>query len=217
MKYTDLFFDLDGTLTNSKPGIFNSALYAVKKLGLAPEQIPADLTPFIGPPLRESFKLVFGLNAEQSELATNYYREFYGNEGMHQYTIYNGIPEALKELSDLGYRMSIVTSKAEIYAVDIIKNSPLKNYFSMVSGCELSGERSEKNSLIPYNAERLGIALSNNILMIGDRYHDLRGARQAGISAAGVLYGFGSFDEIENEKPDLIINEPTDLVRLIHG
>ncbi|KAF0200730.1 MAG: phosphoglycolate [Bacteroidetes bacterium] len=217
MKYTDLFFDLDGTLTNSKPGIFNSALYAVQKLGLSPEKIPSDLTPFIGPPLRESFKLVFGLNAEQSELATIYYREFYGNEGMHQYTIYKGIPEALKELSDLGYRMSIVTSKAEIYAVEIIRNSPLNSYFSMVSGCELNGERSEKSLLITYNAERLGITLSNNILMIGDRYHDLRGARQAGISAAGVLYGFGSFDEIENEKPDLVINEPTDLVRLIHG
>lgn len=217
MKFTDLFFDLDGTLTNSKPGIFNSALYAVKKLGLAPEKIPSDLTPFIGPPLRESFKLVFGLNAEQSELATIYYREFYGSEGMHQYTIYNGIPEALKELSDLGYRMSIVTSKAEIYAVEIIKNSPLNNYFSMVSGCELNGERSEKSLLIPYNAARLRVKLSHKVLMIGDRYHDLRGARQSGISAAGVLYGFGSFDEIAEEKPDLIINEPYNLVRMVNG
>ena len=140
MKYTDLFFDLDGTLTNSKPGIFNSALYAVKKLGLTPEQIPADLTPFIGPPLRESFKLVFGLDDAQSEQATIYYREFYGNDGMHQYTIYKGIPEALNEFARNGYRMSIVTSKAEIYAVEIIKSSPLKNYFSTVSGCELNGE-----------------------------------------------------------------------------
>lgn len=217
MKYTDLFFDLDGTLINSKPGIFNSALYAVKKLGLAPEQIPADLTPFIGPPLRESFKLVFGLDDAQAEQATIYYREFYGNEGMHQYTLYNGIPEALNEFARNGYRMSIVTSKAEIYAAEIIKNSPLKNYFSMVSGCELSGERSEKSLLIPYNAERLGVKLGHNVLMIGDRYHDLRGARQTGISAAGVLYGFGSVEEIVEEKPDLIINEPSDLVRLIHG
>lgn len=217
MKYTDLFFDLDGTLTNSKPGIFNSALYAVKKLGLTPEQIPDDLTPFIGPPLRESFKLVFGLDDAQSEQAVIYYREFYGNDGMYQYTIYKGIPEALNEFARNGYRMSIVTSKAEIYAVEIIKSSLLKNYFSMVSGCELNGERSEKSLLIPYNAERLGVKLSHNVLMIGDRYHDLRGARQTGISAAGVLYGFGSRIEIESENPDLIIPDPNDLFRLIHG
>lgn len=217
MHFTHLFFDLDGTLTDSKPGIFNSAIYAVDKLGIPVDKRPADMMPFIGPPLRESFKLVFGLDDETAERATIYYREFYGKEGMHQYSIYAGIPEALETLAAMGYNMSVVTSKAEIYARQIISNSPLKPFFANVSGCELNGERSEKEVLIPYNAEKLNIPLSNKILMIGDRLHDIRGARSAGVSAAGVLYGFGSHQEITDCKPDLIVPEPIDLVQKIHG
>ena len=217
MRYTHLFFDLDGTLTDSKPGIFNSANYAADKLGLKGEQRPDDMTPFIGPPLRESFKLVFGLDDETAELATTYYREYYGNEGMHQYTIYKGIPEALETLSELGYHMSVVTSKAEFFATQIIRESILKKFFVTVSGCELNGERSEKGILIPYNASKLNIPLSDKILMIGDRLHDIRGAREAGTSAAGVLYGFGSELEIRREKPDLIITSPAKMVKMITG
>ncbi len=216
MHFTHLFFDLDGTLTDSKPGIFNSAIYAADRLGIPAYKRPADMMPFIGPPLRESFKLVFGLDDETAELATIYYREFYGKEGMHQYSIYAGIPGALETLAALGYNMSVVTSKAEFYAKQIISNSPLKSFFTNVSGCELNGERSEKEVLIPYNAEKLNVPLSNKILMIGDRLHDIRGARSAGISAAGVLYGFGNLKEITDCKPDLIIPSPNLLVQKIH-
>lgn len=215
MHYTHLFFDLDGTLTDSKPGILNSAIYAADKLGIPASKRPSDLMPFIGPPLRESFKLVFGLDDDTAEVATTYYREYYGKEGMHQYTIFNGIPEALEALAGMGFSLSVVTSKAEFYATQIINNSILKSFFTNISGCELNGERSEKSILIPYNASKLDIQLSNKILMIGDRLHDIRGARHAGISAAGVLYGFGSASEIYQEKPDLIIPSPARMVEII--
>ncbi len=217
MHYTHLFFDLDGTLTDSKPGIINSAIYAVDKLGIPVNARPADMMPFIGPPLRDSFKLVFGLDDETAELATTYYREYYGKEGMHQYTIYDGIPEALENLSGMGYKLSVVTSKAEFYAIQIINESILKKYFNTVSGCDLNGDRSEKGILIPYNAAKLNVPLSNRILMIGDRLHDIRGAREANISAAGVLYGFGSEQEIYDEKPHLIIPSPAEMAEVISG
>ena len=217
MNYTHLFFDLDGTLTDSKPGIFNSAIYAADKLGIPAHKRPSDLMPFIGPPLRESFKLVFGLDDETAEVATTYYREYYGKEGMHQYTIYDGLPEALETLSGMGYNLSVVTSKAEFFATQIIRESMLKNYFTTISGCELNGDRSEKGILIPYNASKLNIPLSNKILMIGDRLHDIRGAHEAGVSSAGVLYGFGSEHEIQDEKPDIIIASPAEMVKVIVG
>ena len=217
MRYTHLFFDLDGTLTDSKPGILNSAIYAADKLGIPASERPADLMPFIGPPLRESFKLVFGLDDETAEVATTYYRDYYGKEGMHQYKIYEGLPEALESLTTMGYSMSVVTSKAEFYATQIISESILKNFFTTISGCELNGDRSEKGILIPYNASKLNLPLNKKILMIGDRLHDIRGAREAGVSAAGVLYGFGSQQEIHDEKPDLIIPSPADMVKIISG
>ena len=217
MRYTHLFFDLDGTLTDSKPGILNSAIYAADKLGIPANKRPSDLMPFIGPPLRESFKLVFGLDDKTAEVATTYYREYYGKEGMHQYTIYDGIPEALETLSGMGYHLSVVTSKAEFYATQIIGASILKNFFPTVSGCELNGERSEKGVLIPYNASKLNLSLSHKILMIGDRLHDIRGAREAGVSAAAVLYGFGSEHEIRKEEPDLIVASPAEMAEVIAG
>ncbi|MBW6492118.1 MAG: HAD hydrolase-like protein [Lentimicrobium sp.] len=212
MRFTHFFFDLDGTLTDSRRGIYNSALYAVDKLGIPASKRPDDLSPFIGPPLRDSFKLVFGLNDEMAELATSYYREYYGREGLYQHAIYPRIPEVLEELSSRGLNLSVVTSKAEVYAKEIISNSPLSDLFSGISGCELNGERSQKNELIDYNFKKLGKTDKSKILMIGDRMHDIRGARQSGISSAGVLYGFGSLDEIMNEKPDFLITNPDDLL-----
>lgn len=211
MAFTHVFFDLDGTLTDSKPGIFNSANYAAGKLGIPPEQRPADLTPFIGPPLRDSFRLVFGLSAGDAELAVKYYREYYGKEGMHQYRIYEGILESLESLHKKELKLSVVTSKAEVYASEIISRSPLNKFFNMVSGCELNGNRSDKGELILYNCQRLGIQPGPEILMIGDRYHDLRGAAQAGVSSAAVTYGYGSVEELENEKPALMIHSPFQL------
>lgn len=214
MQFTHFFFDLDGTLIDSRTGIYNSAIFAADKLGIPKSQQPENLAPFIGPPLRESFRLVFGLDDKTAELATTFYRENYGKEGMYQYELYPRIPEVLETLSGFGIRLSVVTSKAEFYAKEIIFNSPLRDLFCVVSGSELNGERSQKSELIQYNAERLGIADKTKILMIGDRLHDIRGARQAGVSSAGVTYGFGSLDEIRQEYPDFLIETPGDLLRI---
>lgn len=212
MKYTHLFFDMDGTLIDSKPGIFNSIYYTLRKLQLPESEWPVDLNPFIGPPLRESFKSLFGFSSEMAEHATKTYREYYSAKGMHEYNVYPGIPEVLRQLTEAGFKLSLVTSKAEVFAKEIIKNTTFAALFQTVSGCEISGERSDKHDLISYTLNILGLQPSKQILMIGDRFHDVKGARLAGISSAAVLYGYGSYEELTNEKPTLLINTPEELL-----
>lgn len=215
MNYTHLFFDLDGTIINSKPGIFNSVYYTLEKLGIPKSDWPADFSPFIGPPLRESFKLLFGFEDQMAEKATKIYREFYGKQGMNEFDIYPGIPEALANLHNAGLNLSLVTSKAEIYAVKIIEKAGFSSIFETVSGCEIDGARSEKAELINYTMLKLGLSPNPHILMIGDRYHDIRGARISGISSAAILYGYGSREELIAENPAMFIASPDELITIL--
>lgn len=212
MNYSHLFFDLDGTLINSKPGIFNSVYYTLEKLGIPKSDWPADFNPFIGPPLRDSFKLLFGFKEEFAEKATIIYREYYSIKGMNEFEIYPGIPEALQQLHNIGFNMSLVTSKAEIYAIKIVEKAGFSYMFRTVSGCEINGERSEKSELINHTMEKLGLTPNPHILMIGDRYHDIRGAKLTGISSAAILYGYGSREELTAEDPELYITSPEELI-----
>lgn len=214
MNFTHLLFDLDGTLIDSKRGIFNAVHYTLERMSITEENRPKDLNPFIGPPLRDSFKLLFNLSDESSESATRIYREYYSKKGLYEYDIYKGVNESLRKLADKGFCMSVVTSKAEVYAKLIIDSTPFKECFSIISGCELDGRRSLKQELIDYTLSRLKIQPSAKVLMIGDRYHDIRGAKLSGVSSAAVLYGYGTQSELQNESPTLFINSPADLASL---
>ncbi len=206
-----MFFDLDGTLIDSKRGIFNSVIYTMDQLNIPDKKRPSNLNPFIGPPLRSSFKQLFQMNDEHAEKATAIYREYYKKKGLYEFDIFEGIEESLNYLKEIGFSMSLVTSKAELYAQLIIDSTPFKQYFKTISGCEIDGRRSEKYELINYTLEKLKIPASREILMIGDRYHDIRGAKMCGISSAAVLYGYGSKDELTSEFPDLVIKDPLSL------
>ena len=212
MKFTHLFFDLDGTLIDSKPGIFNSLQHTLDEIGIPRSDWPGDFNPFIGPPLRVSFKTLFGFDDEMAEKATNIYRKYYSTNGINEFEVFPGIPEALTALHNSGFSISLVTSKAEVYASAIIQKTGLSSVFQTLSGCELSGDRSDKSELIVYTLKKLSVDPSSEILMIGDRNHDLIGARTAGISSAAVLYGYGSLEELTAESPLLFINSPSDLV-----
>ena len=194
MHYTHAFFDLDGTLTDSAPGIVNSVCYALQKLGIEPPP-KEQLTCFIGPPLSWSFSTYFGMDEALAQRAVDAYREYYRAGGMLENSVYPGVADLLKDLRDAGIVCVLATSKPHIFANRILQHFSLDRYFSLVSGPELDGTRGEKSEVIAYALEQLGID-STRALMIGDREHDVLGAKQFGMDSAGVLWGFGSEEEL---------------------
>ena len=215
MRYTHLFFDLDGTLIDSKKGIFKSVNYYMDKVELPGNKRPKDLNPFIGPPLRDSFQLLFGLNPAEADEATRIYREYYSASGYSEYVMYPEIIEILSFLKKSGCSLSLVTSKAEFYALKIVEQSGMTGLFDTVSGCLINGERSRKEDLILYTLDRLKLKPSAKVIMIGDRYHDIEGAHATGISSAAVLYGYGNRQEFAEMSPDLFIEHPIGLRDLV--
>ncbi len=195
MSYTHIFFDLDGTLVDSKLGITNSVSYALRQFGIDPPPREA-LLPFIGPPLLYSFAHMFGMNEEESERAVAAYRVYYQKEGMLQCTPYEGIRELLAALRAAGKVLVLATCKPTVYATRILEHFGFLEYFTMVSGPELDGTRNEKDEVIAYALEQLGITDHTQVVMIGDRKNDADGAACHGIDCFGVLWGFGSAEEL---------------------
>jgi phosphoglycolate phosphatase len=190
---TTIYLDLDGTLTNPKLGITRSVQYALSKLdcGAPPED---ELTWCIGPPLRASLKKMLGTD-DLADRALSLYRERFADIGIFENEIYPGIEETLSVLSESGRRLFVATSKPRIYAERIIDYFKLKVYFERVFGSELDGKRSDKTDLLGYALETARVDPSQAI-MIGDRSHDMIGARNNGMTAVGVLYGYASKDEL---------------------
>ena len=210
MRYTHAFFDLDGTLTNSAPGITRSVQYALRKFGIAPPS-EEKLTVFVGPPLSQSFSKYFGMDGEQSLRAVDYYREYYRAKGMLENEVYDGIPDLLKTLNARGIVCVLATCKPYEFAERILAHFGLDKYFALVSGPEMDGTRGEKHEVIAYAMEQLSVTDSKRILMIGDRDNDVLGATHHGIDCAGVLWGFGSREELTGAGARYLCDAPMDL------
>lgn len=203
--YHTYFFDLDGTITDSSLGITNSVMYALKKFGIA-EHDRRKLYPFIGPPLTASFREYYGFSEEEALRAVAYYREYYQDKGIFENRVYDGFGEMLGKPKAAGKRLAVATSKPEPYARRIIDYFELSSYFDYVAGMELGGGRGTKAEVIRYALAVCGIGDKDKagVLMVGDREHDVFGAKEAGIDCLGVLYGFGSREELERAGADYI-------------
>ncbi|WP_166304439.1 HAD family hydrolase [Bradyrhizobium sp. 2S1] len=188
-----IFFDLDGTLTDPKPGITGSIQYALGKLG-RPVPSQDELTWCIGPPLRASFALLLG-GEELADRAVELYRERFGDVGLFENSVYPDIAEVLAELREWPGRMYVATSKPHVFATRIVAHFGLNGYFDHVFGSELDGTRVNKVDLLAYALEQTG-ADPEKAVMIGDRSHDVIGARRNGIRAVGVTYGYGTPEEL---------------------
>jgi phosphoglycolate phosphatase len=190
---TAIYFDLDGTLTDPKPGITRSIQYALNRLDRA---APAEdeLTWCIGPPLRASLKKLLGTD-DLADRALLLYRERFADIGIFENEIYPGIEVALSAFAEKGRRLFVATSKPGIYAERIIDHFKLRTYFERVFGSELDGTRSDKTDLLGYALQTMRIDPAQ-AMMIGDRSHDMLGARNNGMTAVGVLYGYGSEAEL---------------------
>lgn len=205
-----LFFDLDGTLTDSADGILNSICYALTEMGIpVPER--HTLLHFIGPPLIRSFSQDYALNSQDAARAVSLYREYYMERGKYECRVYDGIPELLEQAKALGYRLALATCKPTVSACDVVKHFGLDRYFDMISGPELDGTRNEKHEVIAYAMQMLDIREPERILMVGDRRDDVLGAAQNRIKCAGALWGFGSEQELREAGAAILFQSPRDL------
>lgn len=198
-----LFFDLDGTLTDPAQGITNSFIHALKYFGI---KIPTyeTLCTFIGPPLPETFKTQFGFDEQKVAEGVKKYREYFATKGLLENSVYPGIPELLAGLKAAGKKLVVATSKPEEYSVRIIEHFGLAKYFENVCGSLMDESRSKKDEVIAYAIERNHISDKSKILMIGDRKHDILGAKKIGLKSCGVLFGYGSREELEEAEADFI-------------
>jgi phosphoglycolate phosphatase len=188
-----IFFDLDGTLTDPKPGITRSIQYALDKLGQQTIPTEDELTWCIGPPLRASFVKLLG--EASADLAVSLYRERFSDIGLYENAVYAGVEDVLTALRQSGRRLFVATSKAHVFADRIIDHFDLRRHFERVFGAELDGTRADKSDLLAYALKTTAVDPSR-ALMIGDRSHDMIGARNNGIKGIGVLYGYGSAQEL---------------------
>jgi len=197
-----IFFDLDGTLTDPKPGITKSIQFALKEIGHEPP--PADdLTWCIGPPLLASFEKLL-VDETLADAALTLYRERFAETGLFENGVYPGINAGLRDLKAADYRLYVATSKPAVYAERIIRHFELDGYFETVFGSELDGTRTDKSDLLEFALSESG-ADPRRSLMIGDRSHDVIGARNNGLKAVGVLYGYGSREELEAAGADVVV------------
>ena len=194
--YDVILFDLDGTLTDPGEGITNSVAHALKKLGIPVPERRA-LYKFIGPPLYQSFMDFYGLDREKALEAVEFYREYYQDRGIWENEVYAGIPELLAKLKGADKRLLVATSKPENFALQILDHFDLRQYFDRVAGSTLDSSRVEKADVIRYALEQQGIAPGPSVVMVGDREHDVLGARKAGLDCIGVLFGYGDAPELQ--------------------
>ena len=189
-----IFFDLDGTLTDPKPGITRSIQYALQRLDYPTIPTEDELTWCIGPPLRASFVRLLG-GDHSADRAVSLYRERFSDVGLYENGVYDGIGDVLTKLCTSGHRLFVATSKPHVFAERIIDHFALRNHFERVFGSELDGTRVDKSHLLEYALKQAAVDPAKT-LMIGDRSHDMVGAKNNGMKGIGVLYGYGSRDEL---------------------
>ncbi len=213
MKFKNVIFDLDGTLTDPYAGIANSVNYALGKMKM-PYADEKTLKSFIGPPLSDSF-LSLGLTLPEAKKAIDFYREYYSEKGIYENIPYPGIDALLQKLCGGGITCLVATSKPENFAVKVLEHFGIYKYFSVVCGPDISQLHSEKSDIIAEALNRLNIKDTQNCLMVGDRLFDVEGAHSRGVRAAGVLWGYGTKDELENAGADFTVKDVADLEALL--
>jgi phosphoglycolate phosphatase len=209
-----VLFDLDGTLTASGPGIMNSLAYALDAIG-QPALSASDLRRFVGPPLHDSFRDVAGLDEAMTHDAMIAYRRYFVAHGMYENSVYPGVVELLRALRDAGRRLGIATSKPLPYAVPIVEHFELGSFFEVVCGPTLDGVGAEKSEVVADALASLGVAASSDVVHVGDRSHDVVGAHKNDVACIGVLWGYGTREELTTAGADAIAADVDELATLL--
>ena len=187
-----IFMDLDGTISDPKEGITKAVAHALSYYGIQVENLDT-LEKYIGPPLLDSFQDFYGFSEEQSREAVGKYREYFSRQGLFENVLYEGMKELLAEVASLGKKIVIATSN-----------------FYFFAGSTLDGSRSKKGDVIRYALDSLKIT-ADQAVMVGDRKHDVIGAKENGMYVIGVLYGYGDRMELETAGADCIVADVNEL------
>lgn len=197
-QYRLYIFDLDGTLSDPSEGIRNSFTHAFNEMGIQVD-IENRFHEIVGPPLHSIFSDTLGFDEQDTEQAVSLFREYYGEKGVYENVLYPGVAEVLSELQERGKTLAVATSKYEKYAHRVLEYHKLTSFFNIVEGASYRGPGAGKAGLIANVLKRAGVNGNNfRALMIGDRKFDIDGAAEMGIDSAGVLYGFGSENELSD-------------------
>ncbi|HDR8184369.1 TPA: HAD family hydrolase [Bacillus thuringiensis] len=208
--YTTFLFDLDGTLTDPKEGIVHSVLYALKKVGIEELHI-SELDSFIGPPIQQSFIERYNMSEGEVERAVFYFREYLKQNGLFENNVYEGIPDLLQHLKSSDNRLFVATSKPTVFAKQVLDHFQLTDYFEDIVGSNLDGTRIKKEEIIAHILQTNEELNKEEIVMIGDRKHDIIGANHNGIASIGVIYGYGSGIELTEVGATHIVNDVKEL------
>ena len=208
--FDTVIFDLDGTVSDSAPGILSSLDHAFAHTGYTP---PADLLRFIGPPFETAFRAE-GFSPDEITNLMTVYRAHYWDVGAFVNTVYPGMAEVFDELGRQGYRLAIATSKPEPTARRILQHFGLTERFEVIGGATFDMSRATKSAVLRYVLEQLG---DTRPVMIGDRYHDVEGAAEHGIDCIGVRWGYSQGDELHRCGARWVIDEPAQIIDIVHG
>jgi len=211
----NFLFDLDGTISDPRQGITESVQYSLRMLGI---DVPdaGSLTPFIGPPLVESYMNYYNFDREKALRAIGYYREYFEEKGIFENIVYKGIPELLFRLSDRGMNLFVLTFKPTVYSARIIGHFGLARCFRSIEGTDMSERVTSKVELIAGALEKFGLDKKETV-MTGDRRHDIEGARGCGVTAVAAGYGYGSREELMAAGPDYYVPNVSGLASLLEG
>ena len=204
-----VLFDWDGTVADTRPGIFNSVRYAIGQYGIA-DKPDDELRYFIGPPLYDGFEHVFGVSPELANELTDTYRVYYRDKGIFECNVYEGVGDLLRELHDAGVKTAVVSSKPKEFLDRLVEHFGLAEHLDAVVGPAMDNHNSNKTVLVNQALKEL-MLLPSTVAMIGDRHFDMGGAKAAGVSAVGVLYGYGTEEELCKAGADAICDQVADL------
>ena len=212
--YKYVLYDLDGTLTDPGEGITNSVMYALRHFGIE-ETDREKLFSFIGPPLVDSFMEKYGFSEEDAREATSEFRVYFRERGIFENVPYEGMKECLDELKERGHILAVATSKPEVFARRILERFGFLPCFDYVFGASMDETRTRKDEVIAYALEEMGVTDRPACVMVGDRSHDILGAKKNGLDAIGVLFGYGSREELEEAGARYIAETVEDIPRIL--
>ncbi|MGD7054368.1 HAD family hydrolase [Sutcliffiella horikoshii] len=215
-EYKIILFDLDGTLSDPKEGITKSVQFALAKMDIVESSLDR-LETFIGPPLHVSFAEYYGFDEKESKRAIDFYRERFKEKGMYENVLYPNISLLLASLKESGFVLVVATSKPTVFAEQIIKYFEFEEYFQLIVGSNLDGTRSSKTEIIQYILDIYTDFKRTDFVMLGDRKHDIIGAKNTGIDSIGVTYGYGSLGEIRDARPTYMVTSVGQLKDLLLG